>query len=142
MVALPFSTVTFPASVSIALRKHCRCVSSSVKFVWRAQPSHAVRSPASVTLICFRSVRRLQMRSLRRRPGIVRGTRSGLSTSAFGNCARASFSPGSFAPNKSFKPTPCRGVGHVLYATLAHVRRPATGRLNSGVRAQGELYEA
>ena len=37
-------------------------------------------------------------------------------------------------PNNSFKPTPCRGVGHVLYATLAHVRRPATGRLNSGVR--------
>ena len=38
------------------------------------------------------------------------------------------------APNNSFKPTPCRGVSHVLYATLAHVRRPATGRLNSGVR--------
>ena len=37
-------------------------------------------------------------------------------------------------PNNSFKPTPCRGIGHVLYATLAHVRRPATGRLNSGVR--------
>ena len=36
-------------------------------------------------------------------------------------------------PNNSFKPTPCRGVGRVLYATLAHVRRPATGRLNSGV---------
>ena len=38
-------------------------------------------------------------------------------------------------PNNSFKPTPCRGVGHVLCATLARVRRPATGRLNSGVRA-------
>jgi hypothetical protein len=37
-------------------------------------------------------------------------------------------------PNNSFKPTPCRGIGHVLYATLAHVRRPNTGRLNSGVR--------
>ena len=36
-------------------------------------------------------------------------------------------------PNNSFKPTPCRGVGHVLYATRAHVRRPATGRLNSSV---------
>ena len=36
-------------------------------------------------------------------------------------------------PNNSFKPTPCRGIGRVLYATLAHVRRPATGRLNSGV---------
>ena len=39
-------------------------------------------------------------------------------------------------PNNSFKPTPCRGVGRVLYATLAHVRRPATGRLNSSVRRQ------
>ena len=39
-------------------------------------------------------------------------------------------------PNNSFKPTPCRGIGHVLYATLAHVRRPNTGRLNSGVRLQ------
>ena len=38
------------------------------------------------------------------------------------------------APNNSFKPTPHRGVGHVLYATLARVRHPATGRLNSGVR--------
>lgn len=37
-------------------------------------------------------------------------------------------------PNNSFKPTPCHGIGHVLCATLAHVRRPATGRLNSGVR--------
>jgi hypothetical protein len=37
-------------------------------------------------------------------------------------------------PNNSFKPTPHRGVGHVLYATLAHVRHPAAGRLNSGVR--------
>ena len=39
-------------------------------------------------------------------------------------------------PNNSFKPTPCRGVGHVLCATLAHVRRPDTGRLNSSVRWQ------
>ena len=42
-------------------------------------------------------------------------------------------------PNNSFKPTPCRGVGHVLYATLAHVRRPATRRLNSGVRRQKNI---
>ena len=42
-------------------------------------------------------------------------------------------------PNNSFKPTPCRGVGHVLCATLAHVRRPATGRLNSGVRRQKNI---
>ena len=37
-------------------------------------------------------------------------------------------------PNNSFKPTPCRGVGCMLYATLARIRRPAKGRLNSGVR--------
>jgi hypothetical protein len=41
-------------------------------------------------------------------------------------------------PNNSFKPTPCRGVGLVLCATLARVRRPATGRLNSGVRHMDE----
>jgi hypothetical protein len=44
-------------------------------------------------------------------------------------------------PNNSFKPTPCRGIGHVLYATLAHVRRPATGRLNSGVRRLWRVNE-
>jgi hypothetical protein len=44
-------------------------------------------------------------------------------------------------PNNSFKPTPCRGVSHVLSATLAHVRRPATGRLNSSVRRQKTLFQ-
>ncbi len=39
-------------------------------------------------------------------------------------------------PNNSFKPTPCRGIGCVLCATLARIRRPATGRLNSSVRRQ------
>ena len=43
-------------------------------------------------------------------------------------------------PNNSFKPTPCRGVGHVLCATLAHVRRPDTGRLNSSVRRQKKRF--
>ena len=44
-------------------------------------------------------------------------------------------------PNNSFKPTPCRGVGRVLCATLARVRRPATGRLNSGVRPHMAIIE-
>ena len=44
-------------------------------------------------------------------------------------------------PNNSFKPTPCRGIGRVLYATLTHVRRPATGRLNSGVRRQKSVLQ-
>ena len=53
---------------------------------------------------------------------------------SFGKSAEVSPVPASFPPNKSFKPTPHRGIGHVLYATLARVRCPATGRLNSGVR--------
>jgi hypothetical protein len=65
-----------------------------------------------------------------------RGARPGVRASVFGNFAGVSVSPASGPPNKSFKPTPCRGIGHVLCATLARVRRPATGRLNSGVRRQ------
>ena len=42
-------------------------------------------------------------------------------------------------PNNSFKPTPCRGVSRVLCATLARVRHPAAGRLNSGVRRQKNI---
>ena len=64
----------------------------------------------------------------------VCGARSSCLASVLGQFVRSSAPLASFPPNKSFKPTPCRGVGHVLYATLAHVRRPATGRLNSGVR--------
>jgi hypothetical protein len=63
----------------------------------------------------------------------VRKARSSDRSSVFGQVGRRSAPRGSVPPNKSFKPTPCRGVSHVLYATLAHVRRPATGRLNSGV---------
>ena len=44
---------------------------------------------------------------------IVRGARSSVMVSAFGKFAKASPSPASFPPNKSFKPTPCRGVGLV-----------------------------
>ena len=43
-------------------------------------------------------------------------------------------------PNKSFKPTPHRGVNSVLYATLARCRRPAVGRLNSRVRRQKGVW--
>ena len=44
-------------------------------------------------------------------------------------------------PNNSFKPTPCRGVGCVLCATLARIRRLATGRLNSSVRRQKSFLQ-
>ena len=43
-------------------------------------------------------------------------------------------------PNNSFKPTPHRGVNSVLCATLARCRRPAVGRLNSGVRRQKSVW--
>ena len=66
----------------------------------------------------------------------VHWTRPGRRASVFGLLVRCPASRGSVPPNKSFKPTPCRGVSHVLCATLARVRRPATGRLNSGVRRQ------
>ena len=71
----------------------------------------------------------------------VRGARSGLLASAFGKSAWASTPSASHPPNNSFKPTPCRGVGRVLCATLARVRRPATGRLNSGVRRQKSFLQ-
>jgi hypothetical protein len=44
-------------------------------------------------------------------------------------------------PNNSFKPTPHRGVSSVLCATLARCRRPAVGRLNSGVRRHTKVDE-
>jgi hypothetical protein len=70
----------------------------------------------------------------------VRGARSCGRASVFGQHVRSPAPPASFPPNKSFKPTPCRGGGHVPCATLAHVRRPATGRLNSGVRHMEKVF--
>jgi hypothetical protein len=49
-VALLFNTVTFPASVGVALRYVSRGVASSVKSVWRAHTSHTLRWPASETV--------------------------------------------------------------------------------------------
>ena len=51
MVALLFNTLTLPASVGVALRCVSRGVASSVKSVWRAHTSHALRWPASETVI-------------------------------------------------------------------------------------------
>ena len=133
MIALLFNTLTFPASVGLALRSDCRHFASSVKSVWRAHTLHALRWPASETVVGAVSVPRLT-RSLRKHPAEssrvrVRTFPLRLSASAQGFYSHRHPPP----PNNSFKPTPCRGIGHVLYATLAHVRRPATGRLNSGV---------
>jgi hypothetical protein len=99
-----------------------------------------LRSPASETVVgavCVplltRSLRRHLAKSSRVR---VRAFLLRLSASASGLGSHRHPPP----PNNSFKPTPCRGVGHVLYATLARVRRPATGRLNSGVRRQKSVW--
>ena len=79
------------------------------------------------------------MRLLRTRPGKFAGRARAspllLSEASAGLMYRRHPPP----PNNSFKPTPCRGIGHVLYATLARVRCPATGRLNSGVRRQKNI---
>ena len=134
-----FPILTFPASIGAALRSVFCGVASSVKSVWRAHTAHALRWPASETLIgvsCFP----LLTRSLRIHPAESSRVRVlafplRISASASGPDLHRRPPP----PNNSFKPTPCRGVGRVLYATLAHVRRPATGRLNSGVRRQNSL---
>ena len=55
--------------------------------------------------------------------------RSGIWASAFGKFATALPSPASDPPNKSFKPTPHRGVNSVLYATLHAVATPLWGGL-------------
>ena len=126
------------ASVGVALRTSSRLVAPSVEFFWRAHTSHALRSQASEALIRVIRFPRL-IRSLRLHPAEssrVRARAFPLRFSAGASGLGAHRHPP--PPNNSFKPTPCRGVGHVLYATLAHVRRPATGRLNSGVRRQLE----
>ena len=57
------------------------------------------------------------------------GCASRLSRFNFGNCAKVSLSPASLAPNKSFKPTPHRGINSALYATLHAVATPPWGGL-------------
>ena len=54
----------------------------------------------------------------------VHGCASERSHFNFGKSPKVSLSPASFAPNKSFKPTPHRGVNSVLYATLHAVATP------------------
>ncbi len=73
----------------------------------------------------FRSVCRLHMLSLRIGPAeSSRGRAHASRLRSFGNCAKASPYPASFPPNKSFKPTPHRGINSVLYATLHAVAAP------------------
>ena len=129
----------FLASVSAALRPGCRYVASSVKSVWRAHTLHALRRPASETVVGAVCGLRLTQ-SLRLHPAEssqvrVQAFSLRFSASPLGLGAHRRPPP----PNNSFKPTPCRGVSRVLCATLARVRHPATGRLNSGVRRQKNI---
>ena len=58
------------------------------------------------------------------------GARPGFPTSISATVRKGfNRSPASFAPNKSFKPTPHRGVNSVLYATLHAVATPPWGGL-------------
>ena len=128
----------FLASVSAALRSGCRHVASPVKFTWRAHTSHALRWSASETVICRGQCSAtgtvVSVIHPAESPRVrVRAFPLRFSASASGADLHRRPPP----PNNSFKPTPCRGVGYVLYATLARIRRPATGRLNSGVRPYG-----
>ena len=59
----------------------------------------------------------------------VRKARSSGRSSVFGQVGRRSAPRGSGPPNKSFKPTPHRGVNSVLYATLHAVATPPWGGL-------------
>ena len=98
-----------------------------------------MRFPASETVVGAVCAPRLT-RSLRRHPAESSRVRVlafplRLSANASGLGSHRHPPP----PNNSFKPTPCRGVSRVLCATLARVRRPATGRLNSGVRRQKNI---
>ena len=128
-MALLFNTVTLPASVGVALRSASRCVVSSVKFAWRAHTLHALRWPASETVFGVGQLPATDTVALGDVQWKVLGCASGLSHFNFGNSAKVSFSAGSFAPNKSFKPTPHRGVNSVLYATLHAVAAPLWGGL-------------
>ena len=84
------------------------------------------------------------MRSLRQHPaqssqGAFRHAGFGLSASA----AKASPSSASFPPNKSFKPTPCRGfVETYRRAGNTGSQPPRSARLNSGVSHMKQLAKA
>ena len=129
MVALLFNTVTLPASVGVALRPVSRGVAASVKSVRCAQTFHALRWLASETVIGVLSFPTTDAVAPETSDWRFSSARSGLPASAFGKCAKVSLSPVSFAPNKSFKPTPHRGGNNVLCATLHAVATPPWGGL-------------
>ena len=87
---LLFHTATFSAPVGVALRTSSRLVASSVKSVWRAQTSHALRWPASETVfgkVCFFAIHTVASVT----SGVeFAGARSVVPASIFGNCSGVS----------------------------------------------------
>ena len=121
------------ASVGIALRTVLGRVAASVKSAMRAHTSHASRCPASEATVFICRLSASDPR-LRKRPAEgSREARSSGQASVFGRFGRISASRGSVPPNKSFKPTPHRGVNSVLYATLHAVATPPWGGLTQAL---------
>jgi hypothetical protein len=128
------SAVALSALQLVGFGQHCSSVGSWARCFF-GQVCCARSHVACVALLGFGSRdRHLRvLPRLRRCFGhgrlIVRGTRSIVWASVFGQRIPISASRGSFAPNKSFKPTPHRGVNSVLYATLHAVATPPWGGL-------------
>ena len=138
-MALLFNTLTLPASVGVALRSVSRGVAASVKSVRRAQTFHALRWLASETVIGVLSFPTTDAVASETSDWRFSSARSGLPASAFGKCAKVSLSPASLSPNKSFKPTPHRGVNSVLCATLHAVATPPWGGLTPALGGRKQI---
>ena len=83
--------IPFPASIGIALRTSSRLIASSVKLVWRAHTSHALRWPALETVIGIVMFSAADAVASVTSGGEFPDARSGLPASSFGKCAKVSF---------------------------------------------------
>ena len=81
----------FPASVGIALRSLYCGVASSVKSVWRAHKSHALRWPASEAVIGIVMFSAADAVASVTSGGEFPDARSSLPASSFGKCVKVSF---------------------------------------------------
>ena len=87
----------FLASVTAALRSGCRHVASSVKSVWRAHTSQALRLPASETVFGIVSSSGTDTAASETPGRKFSGARPGLPASSFGKCVGARFASASTA---------------------------------------------
>ncbi len=90
-MALLFNTVTLPASVGVVLRCVSRHVASSVKSVWRAHTSPALRWPASETVFGVLSFPATDTVTSETPGGKFAGARTGFPAPAFGKVAKVRF---------------------------------------------------